>query len=210
MKYIFLFIAIFMLFSCKKTENKIKLSYITDDKNYKTIKKQENDTIYQISGENKQYILLSGYKDVKNGVKVGWWRIKDKNNNYLYEIEYISLNKNKENQIKFYNNGELINSFSQYYDIKYVNNGYEFKFYFPQNNYESTKVEFSYITSDNIIPPTREMITCKKEGDYYICFIPVKNKNQLIAGVVTEFTTSKGVGGKIQLTANSMYVNTPR
>ncbi|MGE8555718.1 MAG: hypothetical protein ACN6OB_17505 [Chryseobacterium jejuense] len=210
MKYFFLFSSIFLLFSCKKTEEKIKLSDITNDKNYKITSKQENDTIYHISGENKRYNLLSGYKDIKNGIKVGWWKITDKKSNYLYEIEYISLNKNKENQVKFYNNGELINRFSQYYDIKYTNKGYEFKFYFPQNNYESTKVEFGYITSDGIAPPTRLTIICKKENDYYICFIPVKNKNQFIAGIVTEFTTSKEVSGKIQLAANNMYVNTPR
>jgi hypothetical protein len=210
MKHFFLFISIFTLFSCKKTEEKVKLSDITNENNYKIVNKKENDTIYHITGESKQYSLLSGYKDIKNNVKVGWWKIKDKKNNYRYEIEYISLDKNKENQIKFYKNNQLINRFSQYYDIKYTNKGFEFKFYFPQNNYESTKVEFGYIMSEGTAPPTRTTINCEKQKDYYICFIPVKDKNQLIAGIVTEFATEKEINKKITLSANNMYVNTPQ
>ncbi|WP_241309422.1 hypothetical protein [Chryseobacterium arthrosphaerae] len=207
MKYFFLSIILFTLFSCKKVQEKVKVSDIVNESNYKITYKKENDTITQIHGENKQY-TLKGYKDIKNNVKVGWWEVEDKQNNYLYKIEYISLDKNKENQVKFYMNNKLINKYSQYYDIIYSNGIYQFKFYFQEYNNEDIKIEFGYITSDGSTPPLRKTIICKKENDYYTCFIPVKDKNQLIAGIVTEFATSNEVNEKILLSSKSMYVNT--
>lgn len=209
MKNLFLLLAISTLFSCKKEQEKIKLSDIVNENNYKITYSKENDTINQIYGESKQYIL-KGYKDIKHNVRVGWWKIEDKQNNDLYEIEYISLDKSKENQFKFYRNNKLVNHYSQYYDITYNNGRYQFKFYFPKYNNEDSKVEFGYITSDGTTTPLRKTINCKKENDYYICFVPVKNKDQLIAGIATEFTSNKDTSGKIQLTANNMYVNTPQ
>lgn len=208
MKHIFLFIVIFVLFSCNKEQEKINISDITNEDNYKISNTEENDTIIQISGENNQY-KLKGYKDIKNNTRVGWWKIKDKNNNYLYEIEYISLDKNKENQIKFYRNNKLVNKFSKYYDVVYNNNGYQFKFYFPQYSNEKVRIEFGYMTKDDKVVEDKNVV-CKKENDYYTCFIPVKNKDQLIAGIVTQFTESIKKNEKIVLSSTSMYVNTPR
>jgi len=210
MKYFFLFISLSFIYSCSKTEEQIKLPDLTNESNYKIVSKRENDTIYKISGENKHYKLLSGYKDIKNNVKVGWWKIKDKKNNHLYEIEYISLDKNKENQIKLYDNNRLIKRFSQYYEVKYINKGYEFKIYFPQNDYEHVNVEFGYITSDGSSLPLRKTITCNNENDHYKCFIPVQNEHQLIAGIVTEFASRKKANDKVLLSAKTMYVNTPQ
>lgn len=208
MKHIFLFILILMLFSCEKAEKTIKLSDITNESSYKITSKKENDTITQIQGQSKQYVL-KGYKDIKNNVKVGWWKIKDIKNNYLYEIEYLFLDKNKENQIKFYQNGQLINQFSKYYNVLYSNNGYQFQFYFPENPKRDVKVEFGYITSDGSTPPLRKTIKCKKESCYYTCLIPVKNKDQLIVGMVTEFASENKGNDNVLLSATTMTVNTP-
>lgn len=210
MKNIFLFLSICMLISCEKSDKKVEIANITNESNYEITRKKENDTIYQITGENNQYHLLSGYKDVKNKRKIGWWKIKDKVNEYQYEIQFVFLKKNKENQIKVYKSGKLINEFSMYYNILYINNGYQFKFYFPKYNNEDKEVEFGYITSDGSTTPTRKTIKCKKENDSYNCFIPVKNKYQLIAGIVTQFVTSEEINDKISLSSTSMYVSTPQ
>lgn len=183
----------------------MKLSDITNESNYVITSKKENDTITQINGKNNEYIL-KGYKDIKNNVKVGWWEIQDVKNNYLYKIEYISLDKNKENQIKFFENGNLINRFSQYYDALYRNNGYQFKFYFLSYSNEDVKVEFSYITTDGTTPPLRKTMKCKRENDYYICFIPVKHKNQLIAGTVNKFSSENKRNDDVLLSSTTMYV----
>lgn len=152
MRSIILLIIVFVLFSCRKEQEKIKLSDITNESNYKITRKKENDTIIQMNGENDEYIL-KGYKDIKNNVKVGWWEIHDIKKDYLYKIEYISLDKNKENQVKFFEKGHLINRFSQYYETLYDNDGYQFKFYFPLDANEDAKVEFDYITTDGTTPP---------------------------------------------------------
>lgn len=207
MKYTFLIICVLALFSCGK-ENKPSISEITNEKNYKITLKKENDTIYQISGESNQF-LLKGFKDIKHNRKLGWWKVKNKKNGDLYEIEFVFLKDNKENQVKFYKKNQLINRFSQYYDTFYTNNGYQFKFYFPTFADENVRVEFDYVTSDSTNDPLKKTLECKKENDYYVCFIPVKNKNQLIAGIATIFT-EKEDKGKIRLSASSMYVNTPQ
>ncbi|WP_159477327.1 hypothetical protein [Chryseobacterium sp. 18068] len=208
MKYIFLFLIAFLFFSCKKNNRndnqKINISDITNEKNYKMTSKKENDTVVQISGENNQYIL-HGSKDVKNNKKIGWWKIEDKTNKFLYEIEFISANPNKENQIKFYNKGKLITRFSQYCDIVYKNNGYEFKFYFPKYNNEKTRVEFDYMTENNNIIEDKS-IDCKIEKDYYICFIPRDKKDHSIAGVATFFSESENKG-EATFSSVSMFVS---
>ena len=209
MKNTFLFLIIYMLISCKENKQKVQISDITNESNYEIISKKENDTIYQISGENNRYHLISGYKDIKNKRKIGWWEIKDKSNEYIYKIQFVFLKENKENQIKVYKDGNLINRLSRYYNTLYNNNGYQFRFYFPQYHEEDVNIEFQYVTSDDTTPPLRKTIKCIKEGDYYTCFIPVKDKKQLIAGIVTEFTSENKENDDILLSSTSMYVNTP-
>ncbi len=209
MRNFFLCLIMCILISCKKDEKQVEISDITNEKNYKITSKKENDTIYQIVGENDQYHLLSGYKDIKNKRKIGWWKVKDKLNGYLYEIQFVFLKENQENQIKVYKDNKLINQFSRYYDVIYNDSNYQFKFYFPHNSNKDVKVEFGYITSDGAASPARTTITCKKENDYYTCFIPVKNKDQLIAGIVTEFASENKENNSISLSSASMYVNTP-
>lgn len=204
MRNIFLLTIVLGLFSCKKQQEKIKLPDITNESNYRITSKKENDTVVKIIGENDEY-TLTGYKDIKNNVKVGWWEVRDIKKNNFYKIEYISLDKNKENQVKFFVKGHLINRFSQYYEATYRNNEYEFKFYFPIHSNEDTKVEFSYITTAGTTAPLSKTIKCKKENDYYICFVPVKDKNQLIAGTVNKFS-SKNDKNNILLSSTSMYV----
>lgn len=196
---------IFVLFACRKEQEKIKLSDITNESNYKITSKKENDSIIRINGKNDRY-TLEGYKDIKNNVKVGWWEIHDIKKDYLYKIEYISLGKNKENQVKFFEKGHLITHFSQYYEAIYNNNGYLFKFYFPLDINEDAKVEFDYITTDGTVPPMKKTIKCKKENNYYICFVPVKDKNQLIAGTVNKFSSRDKGNNNILLSSTSMYV----
>ncbi|KXH83742.1 hypothetical protein [Chryseobacterium kwangjuense] len=205
MRNIFLLIIVVVLFSCIKEQEKIKLPDITNESNYRITSKKENDTVIKINGENDEY-TLTGYKDIKNNVKVGWWEVRDIKKDHLYKIEYISLDKNKENQVKFFEKGHLINRFSQYYETLYHNNGYEFKFYFPLYSNEDAKVEFGYITTDGTTPPLRKTIKCKKENDYYICFIPLKDKNQLIAGTVNKFSSKNDKNNSILLSSTSMYV----
>lgn len=205
MRSIFLLMITFLLFSCRKEEKKIKLSDITNESNYRITSKKENDTIIRINGKNDEY-TLKGYKDVKNNVKVGWWEVHDIKKDHLYKIEYISLDKNKENQVKFFEKGRLINRFSQYYEALYRNNGYQFKFYFPLDASENAKVEFDYITTDGTTRPLKKIIKCKKENDYYICFISVKDKNQLIAGTVNKFSSKNKGDNNILLSSTSMYV----
>lgn len=205
MKCTFLFIVtVFILFSCrKKAEERIRLSDVTNESDYKmTVQKKVSDTVVIVKGENARYIL-KGYKDIKHNEKVGWWKLEDKKNNYRYEIEYIPGQK-KENQCQVYKNGKLINQLSQYYDVLYRDNSYHFKFYFPQYySYESVYVEFRYEDPNTF---TRKTIKCKKENDYYICSVPVKNKDQLIIGTAIEFGSIKQRNGNILLSARTMLV----
>lgn len=187
-----LLLSIFLSFSCekdKKLSKQVSIQDITNEDNYTISSKKENDSIILISGESNQY-TLQGYKNVKNNEKTGWWKVKDKINDFLYEIEFLSVNTEKENQIKFYEEGKLINRFSQYYDVIYKNNGYEFKFYFPKYKNEKTRVEFSYMAKNNNTIEDKR-IDCITENGYYICFIPAEKKEKSIAGVATFFSESE-------------------
>lgn len=207
-KNIFLFLIIFLLFSCNKNEKKINkqinIQDITNENNYTISSKKENDSIILISGESDQYIL-QGHKNIKNNEKTGWWKVKDKTNGFLYEIEFLSVDMEKENQIKFYQEGKLINRFSQYYDVSYKNNGYEFKFYFPKYKDEKTRVEFNYMTNNNNTIEDKR-INCKNENGYYTCFIPGEKKDKSIAGVATFFSESKNKK-ETTFSSASMFVN---
>ncbi|WP_419870499.1 hypothetical protein [Chryseobacterium sp. CT-SW4] len=207
-KYIFLVLIALLFFSCKKNDQnfnkQVSISDVTNENNYEISSKKESDTIVLINGKNNQY-TLHGYKDVKNNKKIGWWKIKDKTNEFLYEIEFVSADTNKENQIKFYEKGKLINQFSQYYNIVYKNNGYEFKFYFPKYKSEKTRVEFHYMIEENKIIEDKS-IDCKPEKDYYICFIPGEKKDKSIAGVATFFSESE-IKGETTFSSVSMFVN---
>jgi hypothetical protein len=207
-KIFFLLLIIFLFFSCKKNDKnfskQVNIQDITNEDNYAISRKKENDSIILISGESNQY-TLQGYKNVKNNEKIGWWKVKDKTNDFLYEIEFLSVNMEKENQIKFYEEGKLINRFSQYYDVIYKNNGYEFKFYFPKYKDEKTRVEFNYMTKNNNTIEDKR-IDCKTENGYYICFIPGEKKEKSIAGVATFFSESKNKK-ETAFSSVSMFVN---
>ncbi len=191
-------------FSCNNEKTEVKISDITNESNYEITEIKVNDSVIQIEGDNSRY-KLNGYKDIKNNVKIGWWKIEDRIRNEQYEIEYISLDKNKENQIKFYKEKKLIKKFSHYYTFDYQNGGYLFKFYFPKFPNEKKEVEFDYMTKGDNDSMTSKKIECKEEINYYSCFIPVENKNQLIVGIVTEFSEIDQ-SNKIFLSSKSMYV----
>ncbi|WP_123947326.1 hypothetical protein [Chryseobacterium pennae] len=86
---------------------------------------------------------------------------------------------------------------------------YKFRFYFPTFTNEKIKVEFDYMTSDGTTDPIKKTVECKKENNYYPCFIPVKNKDQLIAGITTILSEKKGEEDVV-FSSSSMYVTVPQ
>ncbi len=201
---ILIFFLIFFL-NCKKEES-VNILKLTELENYNTKKTKINDSITKINGENQVY-TLEGNINTNDNSKQDWWKIKNKVNGEKYEIEYIFLDKQIENQIKIYHgNGKLYKEVSKFYAVTSKKDGLKFDFHFPYSKFETYNVNFDYTISDTIKRKiTKEgKLNCIKIDDYYSCFIPII-QNESVAGIVTNFSNFKEKDS-VTLAADRMFV----
>lgn len=179
-----------MLINCNK-EKKENLFQLAELNNYKIIKTKINDSIIKINGVNKNY-TIEGYMNIHDNSKQGWWKINNEIIKEKYEIEYIYLDKQIENQIKVYKNGQLYKKASKFYTKSFDKNKVSFYFYFPISKFKTNQVYFNYTISDTI---KRKIIkegklNCPKNIDHYYCSIPI-NKNESVIGIINNFSDFK-------------------
>lgn len=202
-----LIIKIFVLliiFSCKKKEQK-NLLQLTQLSDYVITKTKINDSITIVKGNNESY-NLEGTINESNNSKEGWWKVQNKLNSEFYNIEYIFLDKQIENEIKIYKSGQLQEDLSKFYTASPDKNGVNFKFYFPESKFKTYNVSFNYTVSDSIKRRIikNEKLNCTKIVNYYSCYIPVKH-NESIIGIVTRFSSFKQKDS-VLLAADRMFI----
>ncbi|WP_418122982.1 hypothetical protein ACNFU2_20605 [Chryseobacterium sp. PTM-20240506] len=206
-KYIGIFLVFSIFFSCKKQqgENILKLAELS---NYKIISKTRiNDSITKINGENKEY-TLEGNINTHYNSKQDWWKFRNKRTEEKYEIEYIFLNKQIENQIKIYRDGKLYEDASKFYTKSFDKVRFNFSFYFPVSKFKTKLVEFNYTISDSVRRKIikEETLICKENNSYYSCSIPI-NENESVIGIVTKFSEfSDDKSDSIMLAADKIFV----
>lgn len=199
-----LLLILLVIFSCKKAERKsLNALELTDLHNYKVKETKMNNSVTKVYGENSEYII-EGLIDLHNRSRQKWWKVKSKTSKDWFEIEYMFLDKQIENQIKLYNDGVLDIQGSKFYNVSKNN---KFDFYFPISKYNINNVDFDYIISDTI---TRKKIregtlNCKKINDHYTCNLLLKKGENSIMGVVTAFSEFKK-GDSISLAADRIFV----
>lgn len=179
--------------NCKRKDNNdnINILKLSDLNNYKITNVKVNDSINRILGENNNY-SIEGKMDLLTHSKQGWWKIKSKKDKNRIEIEYISLDKEFENQIRIYNNEVFDSNSSKFYNASFRDNNYLYTFHFPKSNYITYNVEFEYIISDTFQKKkVREgILKLKKKKDYYFCDISTK-ENENVIGIVTKLSKFK-------------------
>jgi len=177
--------------NCKKKDNDINISKLSELNAYNITKIKLNDSIDRISGENNDY-SIEGNMDPLTHSKQGWWKIKSKEDKNWIEIEYIFLDKQFENQIRIYNNGMFDSNSSKFYNASFKDRNYLYYFHFPKSNYSTYNIEFEYIISDTLQKKkVREgILKPKKEKDYYFCNILTK-ENENVIGIVTKLSKLK-------------------
>lgn len=189
-KKIAFFLFLLLFFSCKKEKN-VDILELLKLSNYKITKTRVNDSIIKINGYSKGY-TLEGNINTNNNSREAWWVIKNKLIGEKYEIEYLFLDKQIQNQIKIYKKNQLYKPASKFYTKSFKNNGFYFKFFFPTSNFKTRYVNFNYSISDTIKRKIikEDKIDCIKKDNYYSCFIPI-HQNEAIIGVVTNFSNFK-------------------
>ncbi|ASE64069.1 hypothetical protein EG352_19875 [Chryseobacterium indologenes] len=196
-----------LMFSCKNPEQKsLNILELSDLQNYKIKEIKLNDTVVKIYGKNSEY-TIEGLMDRRNHSRQKWWNIKSRINKNWFEIEYIFLDKQLENQVKLYNNGILDKRASKFYN-KSINKGNrQFDFYFPVSEYIINNVELDYVISDTIArKKLREgTVKCEKINDHYRCNIFLKKGENSVMGVVTAFSEFKE-RDSISLAADRMFI----
>lgn len=196
-----------IIFSCKDIEQKsLNILELADLHNYKVKERKLNDSFAKVYGENSGYII-EGLINLNNHSKEKWWKINSRVNKNWFEIEYIFLDKQIENQIKLYNNGILDKQRSKFYNVFVNNNRYSFDFYFPNSSYTINNVELDYIISDTITKKKiREgTLKCKKVNNYYTCNLFLETGENSVMGVVTAFSELKN-RDSISLAADRMFI----
>ncbi len=204
---IFLSSIFLLIFACKNPEQKqLNIIELSNLDNYEIKETKINDSVTKIYGENSKYII-EGKINLHNNSRQKWWKVKSKYNKNWFEIEYIFLDKQIENQIKVYNDGMLDNRSSKFYNVNITKQNSNFDFYFPISKYSIYDVEFDYIISDTLRKKRlREgKIKCKKVNDHYTCNLPLNNEENSVMGIVTAFSSFKEKDS-ISLAADRIFI----
>lgn len=206
-KRVILLFSLFLIFSCKKQKSEINILELSRLNNYKITEKKINDSVGRIFGENNRY-SIEGDMLLSNRSKQGWWNIKSKTNKDRFEIEYLFLDKQIENQIKIFKNGVFDSKQSQYYHTYFSgrDNRYSFDIHFPESKNKTYNVDFDFIVTDTLQrKKVREgNMKCIQNEDIYSCNVPV-NKNEAVIGLITKSSYSKDKDS-VNLIIDRMYI----
>lgn len=202
----------FILISCQKSIESPDLVKLTNLSNYSLKQTKVNDSITKISGDNSDY-FIEGNFNKKQNKKKGWWKIQSKKQDENIEIEYVILNNEKVNQVKYYLDGRFMMSLSQYYVIENTKDKFRVKFNFPEyakniNKNESSKekYEVTYRILDTITNKIiRQSSTDLKKSKNYYYFETLKNKNENgIVGFADKLLFEK-VNDSAKLSAETLH-----
>ncbi|UZT98344.1 hypothetical protein ODZ84_01895 [Chryseobacterium fluminis] len=193
-----------ILINCNN-DKKENLFQLAELKNYKITTTKINDSIVKINGSSKDY-TIEGNMNIYDSSRQNWWKINNQIINEKYEIEYVYLDKQIENQIKVYKNGKLYKRASKFYTKSINNNKLSFNFYFPVSKFNTSQVNFNYAISDTI---ERKIIkegklNCINKTDHYYCSVPI-SKNESIIGIVTNFSDFKKKDS-VNLAVDRMFI----
>ncbi|WP_295230296.1 hypothetical protein [uncultured Chryseobacterium sp.] len=205
-KKILFMITILLMFSCRKQETiPLNVLNLTNLNDYQVTKVKINDSITKLTGTNKNY-LIKGNINTYDNSKEGWWKIKNRMNEDEYDIEYINIDKQIENQIKIYTNNNLNIDASKFYIISSDKDQCNIRIHFQKSNFETTDIEFSYTVSDTVQRKIIKegVLKLKQDKDFYSCNIPI-NKNESVIGIVTRTSNLKQKEGVI-LAVDRMFI----
>ncbi|MBP7317957.1 MAG: hypothetical protein KA980_07025 [Flavobacterium sp.] len=150
-------IFVFFIGCSKEKQENIQqdINQLMNINNYLITKRKVNDSIYEVKGENKDYII-AGHLNENNNKKEGWFLLNFNNpkKDTLLNVEYITFN-NKEflNQYLFFDKNKINLIKSKFYKNNIVNKNYMIHFNLPKDNLNTDSCTFTYyiIKNNNLL-----------------------------------------------------------